>query len=137
MALKHGEVIRTIKGPCFDCDDGDPPCGCGCRFVLPQFACPCHGSVRGTATNPKLDPETRPNVPPRMIAAAEDVLSSAYSTEEVVASIRADGGDPEGIGQRGVAFVKQLLDKRRLAWQEAARQKLDPETRPNVPPRMM
>lgn len=57
-------------------------------------------------------------------AHAEDVLSSAYSTEEVVASIRADGGDPEGIGQRGVAFVKQLLDKRRLAWQEAARQKL-------------
>ena len=74
---------RTIKGPCFDCDDGDPPCGCGCRFVLPQFACPCHGSVRGTATNPKTRPETRPNVPPRMIAAAEDVLSSAYSTEEV------------------------------------------------------
>ena len=50
----------------------------------------------------------------------------------------ADGGDPEGIGQRGVAFVKQLLDKRRLAWQEAARQKLEPdELRPNVPPRMM
>ena len=44
---------------------------------------------------------------------AEDVLSSEYSTEDVVASIRADGGDPEGIGQRGVAFVKQLLDKKK------------------------
>ena len=126
---------RTIKGPCFDCDVRSCWCGWG-----DNDECACH-SPMGERTAPiiKLEPdELRPNVPPRMIAAAEDVLSSAYSTEEVVASIRADGGDPEGIGQRGVAFVKQLLDKRRLAWQEAARQKLEPdELRPNVPPRMM
>mgnify|MGYP000910365544 CR=1 FL=1 len=60
--------------------------------------------------------EHKEQITKRQSAAAEDVLSSAYSTEEVVASIRADGGDPEGIGQRGVAFVKQLLDKRRRAW---------------------
>lgn len=57
-------------------------------------------------------------------AHAEDVLTLAYSSEEVVASIRADGGAPESIGQRGVELVKQLLDKRRLGWQEVARQKL-------------
>ena len=120
---------RTIKGPCFEeCEDGRRPDGTLCKC----------GYFALTEPHEKIEPEQRPNVPPRMIAAAEDVLSSAYSTEEVVASIRADGGDPEGIGQRGVAFVKQLLDKRRLAWQEAARQKLEPdELRPNVPPRMM
>ena len=31
MALKHGEVIRTIKGPCFDCDDADG-FDCVCRL---------------------------------------------------------------------------------------------------------
>ena len=46
-------------------------------------------------------------------AHAEDVLSSAYSNEEVVASIRADGGDPEGIGQRGAGEYRQ---RQRRKW---------------------
>lgn len=59
-------------------------------------------------------------------AHAEDVLSSAYSTEDVVASIRADGGDPEGIGQRGVAFVKQLLSNGPNLFSRSNRQKEKP-----------
>jgi hypothetical protein len=58
---------RTIKGPCFDCDDADG-FDCVCRFFPDSdLACPCHGSIRDTKPNPKLDPETRPNVPPRMM----------------------------------------------------------------------
>ena len=61
MALTHGEVIRTIKGPCFDCDVGDA-FGCVCRFFPgSDLACPCHGSVRDTEPTPKLEPdELRP-----------------------------------------------------------------------------
>ena len=68
MALTHGEVIRTIKGPCFDCDVGDA-FGCVCQFFPgSDLACPCHGSVRDTEPTPKLEPdELRPNVPPRMM----------------------------------------------------------------------
>jgi len=48
---------RTIKGPCFDCDD-DNDFGCVCQFFPDSdLACPCHGSVRDTAPNPKLEPE--------------------------------------------------------------------------------
>jgi len=55
MALKHGEVIRTIKGPCFDCNVGDA-FGCVCKFFPDSdLACPCHGSVRDTKPNPKFD----------------------------------------------------------------------------------
>lgn len=43
-----------------------------------------------------------------------DVLDpEAMSDEEVDAEIRAHGGDPEAIGQRGAAFVAELLAKRR------------------------
>jgi len=67
--MQHGEVTRTVKGPCFDCDDADD-FGCVCRFFPDSdLACPCHGSVRDTKPNPRLDPETRPNVtPPRMMS---------------------------------------------------------------------
>ena len=44
---------RLIRGPCFDCDDSLDD---GLR------------STRKTAPTPKLDPETRPNVPPRMMS---------------------------------------------------------------------
>jgi len=61
--MQHGEVTRTVKGPCFDCDDGLDDAW--------EF-CPCrrHGlrSTRKTAPTPKLDPEVRPNVPPRMMS---------------------------------------------------------------------
>lgn len=55
---------------------------------------------------------------------AEDLLTANYSAEEIIASIRAEGGDPAGIGQRGAMLARALLDKRRLAWQESARQKI-------------
>ena len=57
--MQHGDVIRTIRGPCFDCDDA---------LDDAWEKCPCH-SKRGwkTAPVPKLDPEPRPNVPPRMM----------------------------------------------------------------------
>ena len=55
---------------------------------------------------------------------ADDLLTANYSAEEIIAGIRAEGGDPAGIGQRGAMLARALLDKRRLAWQESARQKI-------------
>jgi hypothetical protein len=53
---------RTIKGPCFDCDDAEDDAW--------EF-CPCRRNglraTRSTEPNPKIEPETRPNVPPRMM----------------------------------------------------------------------
>ena len=51
---------RTIRGPCFDCDDAlDDAWEC----------CPCRSrSGYTTEPTPKLEPETRPNVPPRMMS---------------------------------------------------------------------
>src|SRR5882672_8336775 len=54
---------------------------------------------------------------------AEDVLKSDYSLADVDAELRAAGGDPEEIGNRGAALVRGLLERRRLAWQENARAK--------------
>ena len=67
MAVMPSEP-RTIKGPCFDCDDADG-FDCVCRFFPDSdLACPCHGSIRDTKPNPKIEPdESRPNVPPRMM----------------------------------------------------------------------
>ena len=46
--------------------------------------------------------------------------------EEVDAALRAEGGDPVAIGERGAAFVKGLIERReRLQWQVQAREKLD------------
>ena len=55
---------KTIKGQCFDCIDG-----CDCELYV--WLCHCHGFALDedrTAPTPKLDPETRPNVPPRMMS---------------------------------------------------------------------
>lgn len=54
---------RTIKGPCFDCDDA--------LDDVWEF-CPCrrHGlrSTCKTLPTPRLEPDDmRPNVPPRMM----------------------------------------------------------------------
>ena len=55
---------RTIKGPCFDCD----------RWVLLQcrmWMCSCHFRDGGRAYCEqlpiKIEPDERPNVPPRMM----------------------------------------------------------------------
>ena len=63
-AMRHSQVIRTIKGPCFDCDVRSCWCGWG-----DNDECACH-SPMGERTEPtaKIEPdELRPNVPPRMV----------------------------------------------------------------------
>ena len=61
--MRHSQVIRTIKGPCFDCDDALDDawefCPCSRRGVCAE---------RDTEPTPKLEPEElRPNVPPGMM----------------------------------------------------------------------
>ena len=60
MGLLTMSEPRLIRGPCFDCDDALDDAW--------EF-CPCRRHIRSTETAPapKLDPETRPNVPPRMM----------------------------------------------------------------------
>ena len=56
---------RTIRGPCYRCEGNCWCCHCGC-----DEGCMCHHNPEDaddTAPVPKLDPETRPNVPPRMM----------------------------------------------------------------------
>jgi hypothetical protein len=53
----------------------------------------------------------------------EDLLTEAYSDEEVDTLIRAKGKDPVAVGQRGVALAQRLLDAQRLAWMQRAREK--------------
>ena len=61
--MQHGEVTRTIKGPCVECESDDWPCSCSCHYSgIGDFSDP-----EQTMPAPKLDPETRPNVPPRMM----------------------------------------------------------------------
>ena len=55
---------RTIKGPCFDCDDTEYGCLC-LHLDDDDLICPCHGSNMITAPVPKQN-ETQPNVPPRL-----------------------------------------------------------------------
>ncbi|MDD5308693.1 MAG: hypothetical protein PHU25_15355 [Deltaproteobacteria bacterium] len=55
---------------------------------------------------------------------AQDVLTDAYSEEDVDAAIRAAGGDPDAIGREGKDLGAQLLERNRLAWQEEARRRL-------------
>jgi hypothetical protein len=57
-------------------------------------------------------------------AGADDDLTEieAMSPAALDASIRADGGDPEGIAARGLRLVEELTERRkRLAWQAKAR----------------
>ena len=56
-AMRHSQVIRTFKGPCFDCDVRSCWCGWG-----DNDECACH-SPMGESTAPiiKLEPdELRP-----------------------------------------------------------------------------
>jgi hypothetical protein len=50
----------------------------------------------------------------------EDVLEEEYPLELIEEEIRAAGGDPEAIGRRGAALAKELLDKRRRAFEAEA-----------------
>jgi len=54
---------------------------------------------------------------------AMDLLTDAYTEDEIDQLIRARGGDPAGIGARGAALGTALGRARRLAWQEAAKKK--------------
>lgn len=45
----------------------------------------------------------------------QDLLTDAYSSEEIKEEIRKAGGDPEGIGKRGAALAHRLIDKLYLA----------------------
>jgi hypothetical protein len=66
----------------------------------------------------------------RAIDATEDDAAlaeiKAMSEEELDASIRADGGDPDAIGERGARLAEELLARRkRLRWQAKARGDMD------------
>ena len=62
----HQTETRTIKGPCFDCDDTEY--GCLCLHLDDEdLICPCHRSSMITAPVPKQN-EAQPNVPPRMMS---------------------------------------------------------------------
>lgn len=54
---------------------------------------------------------------------AEDLLTDAYTDDEIDQLIRARGGDPAAIGARGAALGAELARARRLAWQDAAKKK--------------
>jgi hypothetical protein len=56
---------------------------------------------------------------------ATDALNEGMTIAEVDRELREAGGDPVAIAQRGEKLVQQLLEARRLAWQEAARKRLD------------
>ena len=53
-----------------------------------------------------------------------DVLTDAVTDAEVDQELREAGGDPAEIVKQGRAVVAQLLERRRLAWQDEARKKL-------------
>lgn len=54
---------------------------------------------------------------------ASEIFTDHVSKAEVDQDLRDAGGDPEAIGKRGVALVQELLEKRRLNWQNEARAK--------------
>ena len=60
---------------------------------------------------------------------ASDVLTDAVTDEDVDSELRDAGGDPDTIAADGVALAKELLEKRRLAWQDAARRKMEARQR--------
>lgn len=53
----------------------------------------------------------------------DDLLTEAYSSEEIDQELRDLGIDPEALGQRGQSLVNGLFDKQRLSWQDVARRK--------------
>lgn len=54
---------------------------------------------------------------------AKDLLTDAYTDAELDQFIQARGGDPAAIGARGAALGAELARSRRLAWQEAAKER--------------
>ncbi len=61
-------------------------------------------------------------------AALQDLDDDLLRDESPVANadtvLREAGEDPVEVGQRGAAFVAQLLKKNRLSWQERARRRI-------------
>ena len=53
-----------------------------------------------------------------------DILTGAVPRAEIQKRLREAGGNPAEIVKRGRAKVDELLERRRLAWQEDARTKL-------------
>jgi hypothetical protein len=47
-------------------------------------------------------------------------LTEAYTQEEIAQAIKAAGGDPAALGQRGAELAKQLLKEKRLDWQRTS-----------------
>ena len=54
---------------------------------------------------------------------AWDLLTDAYSDEEVSTLIREAGGDPDAIGRRGADLAHRLLKRKRLSWMDEADRK--------------
>jgi hypothetical protein len=54
---------------------------------------------------------------------ASEIFTDHVSKAEVDQDLLDAGCDPEAIGKRGAALVQELLEKRRLNWQAAARAK--------------
>jgi hypothetical protein len=55
---------------------------------------------------------------------AEDMLDPQTPIEVVREYLQAAGGDPNEIGREGAIFARELIDRRRLAWQEKARKRI-------------
>ncbi len=53
-----------------------------------------------------------------------DLLTGAVPRAEIQKRLREAGGNPAEIVKRGRATVEELLERRRLAWQDEAREKL-------------
>jgi hypothetical protein len=56
---------------------------------------------------------------------ADDVLTDEFSDDDVAAALRAAGGDPDAIGRRGATLAAELLEQRRLSWQDKARRRIE------------
>lgn len=54
----------------------------------------------------------------------EDILTDAYTDDEVEAEIRAHGGDTEAMAKRVSVLIGALLAKRREAWRAEAQARL-------------
>ncbi len=60
---------------------------------------------------------------------ASDVLTDAVSDSDVDRELHEAGGDPDAIAAQGLALATEQLEKRRLAWQDAARRKIGAQQR--------
>jgi hypothetical protein len=120
---------RTIKGPCFDCDDRtDDHCPCSLRQACTQQP--------DTARIPLLADDPRPRVPPLLLVLALVCLISgcltpaklaAWSTE--AATISQASTDPKCVES---ALTLQSAIVRALDTQKTATQYMDGATAPDV-----